>query len=64
LASNPLAILGNSRNSLGDRWHIADGTEKNHLVAVAYRAKLLGPTIGISWTEQRDMDVVPHGLLL
>jgi hypothetical protein len=24
-----LAILGNSRNGLGDRWHIADGTEKN-----------------------------------
>jgi hypothetical protein len=24
-----LAILGISRNGLGDRWHIADGTEKN-----------------------------------
>jgi hypothetical protein len=24
-----LAILGTSRNGLGDRWHIADGTEKN-----------------------------------
>jgi hypothetical protein len=23
-----LAILGNSRNGLGDRWHIAAGTEK------------------------------------
>jgi hypothetical protein len=24
-----LAILGTSRSGLGDRWHIADGKEKN-----------------------------------
>jgi hypothetical protein len=26
--TNPLAILGTLRNGLGDRWHIAAGTEK------------------------------------
>jgi hypothetical protein len=45
---------------LGDRWHITDGTEKNrqNLLALAYRAKPLGPTVGISRTAQRDMPTV------
>jgi hypothetical protein len=29
LASNHLAILGTSRNGLGNHWHMADATEKN-----------------------------------
>jgi hypothetical protein len=59
-ASNPLAILGTLRNGLGDRWHIAAGTEKTrqNLPAVAYRAKPLGPTVGIWRTSQRDMPMV------
>jgi hypothetical protein len=49
LASNPLTILGTLRIGLGDRWHIADGTEKTrqNLPAVVYRAKPLGATVGI-----------------
>jgi hypothetical protein len=56
-ASNPFAILGNSRNGLGDHWHIAAGTEKNHqnLPAVVYRAKPLGPIVGISRTSQCEI---------
>jgi hypothetical protein len=45
---------------LGDRWHIADGTEKTrqNLPAVAYRGKPLGLTVGILWTAQREMPTV------
>jgi hypothetical protein len=55
-----LAIFGTSRNGLGDRWHIAAGTEKNrqNLPAVAYRAKPLGLTVGILQTTQRDMPTI------
>jgi hypothetical protein len=55
-----LAILRTSRNGLGDRWHIADSTEKirQNLPAVAYRGKPLGPTVGKSRMSQRDMPTV------
>jgi hypothetical protein len=55
-----LAILGNSRNGLGDRWHIADGTEKNppKSAGCGISAKPLGLTVGISRTAKPDMPTV------
>jgi hypothetical protein len=55
-----LAILGTSRNGLGDRWYIATAQKKTHhyLPAVAFRAKPHGPTVGKSRTSQRDMPTV------
>jgi hypothetical protein len=61
-ASNPLAILGTSRNGLGDRWHIVDGSEKNrqNLPAVANWAKPLGPTSAICQrSPQGKLDASP-----
>jgi hypothetical protein len=51
-----LAILGTSRNGLGDRWHIAAGIEKTppNSAGCAYRAKPLG----ISRCDILDMPTV------
>jgi hypothetical protein len=54
-----IQYFGDSGSGLGDRCHIADGKKKRqNLPAVAYRAKPLGQTIGISRTAQSDMPTV------
>jgi hypothetical protein len=64
-ASNPLAILGTSRNGLGDVGipRPAHKKARQNLPVVAYRAKPLGPTVGISRTAQRDMPMVSTTIL-
>jgi hypothetical protein len=52
-----LAILGTLHNGLGDRGKLQMAQKKirQNLLAVAYRGKPLGLTVGISRTSQRDM---------
>jgi hypothetical protein len=55
-----MAILGTSRNGLGDRWHIAAGMVKKtaKICRLWHIRQSPLPPVGISRTSQRDMPAV------